>query len=114
MAAAVLLNISIQKENVKKKKYSDKFHDVILYMEQIIYSFKKQPKIRLALSDAQKVSSNRMKEAIEEVILNIDSKMSENIYEESLSIIQKDYDCKRLRSLHEFIIKIEKHMKKYH
>jgi hypothetical protein len=109
MAAAVLLNISIQKENVKKKKYSDKFHDVILYMEQIIYSFKKQPKIRLALSDAQKVSSNRMKEAIEEVILNIDSKMSENIYEESLSIIQKDYDCKRLRSLHEFIIKIEKH-----
>ena len=30
-----------QKENVKKKKYSDKFHDVILYMEQIIYSFKK-------------------------------------------------------------------------
>ena len=65
MAAAVLLNISIQKENVKKKKYSDKFHDVILYMEQIIYSFKKQPKIRLALSDAQKVSSNRMKEAID-------------------------------------------------
>lgn len=36
MAAAVLLNISIQKENVKKKKYSDKFHDVILLFLSII------------------------------------------------------------------------------
>jgi hypothetical protein len=78
-------------------------------MEQIIYSFKKQPKIRPTLSDAQKVGSCRMSELIEEVIVNIDSGMNDRIYEESLDIIRKEYDCKRLRSLHEFIIKIEQH-----
>lgn len=109
LAGAVVFNILYQKEERIRIRYLNKFHDVILYMEQMIYSFKKQPKIRLALSDAQKVSSNRMKEIIEEVIVNIDSKMTDKIYEESLDIIRQEYDCKRLRSLHEFIIKIEKH-----
>lgn len=108
-AGTVAFNVLFQKEEKIRRRYLDKFHDVILYMEQMIYSFKKQPKIRLALSDAQKVSSNRMKEIIEEVIVNIDSKMTDKIYEESLDIIRKEYDCKRLRSLHEFVIKIEKH-----
>ena len=113
LAGAVAFNILFQKEEKIRRKYLNKFHDVVLYMEQMIYSFKKQPKIRLALSDAQKVSSNRMKEIIEEVIVNIDSKMTDKIYEESLEIIQKEYGCKRLRSLHEFIIKIEKHGGEY-
>ena len=107
--ATVVFNIVFQKEETKRITYLNKFHDVILYMEQMIYSFKKQPKIRLALSDAQKVSSNRMKEIIEEVIVNIDSKMTDKIYKESLDIIGKEYYCKRLRSLHEFLIKIEEH-----
>lgn len=106
---ALIFQVFFEKEERTRRKYLDKFHDVVLYMEQMIYSFKKQPKIRMALSDAQKVSSNRMKEMIEEVIVNIDSKMTEDIYEESLDIIGKEYDCKRLWSLHEFIIKIEKH-----
>ena len=106
---AVIFQIFFEKEEKIRKKYLDKFHDVVLYMEQMIYSFKKQPKIRMALSDAQKVCSNHMKEMIEEVILNIDSKMTENIYEEALEVLKSEYDCKRLWSLHEFIIKIEKH-----
>lgn len=113
LAGAVAFNILFQKEEKIRKKYLEKFHDVIMYMEQMVYSFKKQPKIRLALSDAQKVSSNRMKEIIEEVIVNIDSKMTDKIYEESLDIIRKEYDCKRLRSLHDFLIKIEKHGGEY-
>ncbi len=67
---AVIFQIFFEKEEKIRKKYLDKFHDVVLYMEQMIYSFKKQPKIRMALSDAQKVCSNHMKEMIEEVILN--------------------------------------------
>lgn len=113
ICAAMFYNIAFHQEEKKRKTYLEKFKDVVLYMEQIIYSFKKQPKIRLALSDAQKISSPKMKEIIEEVIVNIDSKMTENIYEESLKIIQDEYDCKRLRSLHEFIIKIEKHGGEY-
>lgn len=111
--ATMIFNIIFQQEEKIRLGYLKKFNDIVLYIEQVIYSFKKQPKIRLALSDAQKISSPEMKEIIEEVIVNIDSKMTENIYEESLEIIQDEYDCKRLRSLHEFIIKIEKNGGEY-
>ncbi len=113
MGMAIYINTALLREEEKRKKYLKKFNDVVLYMEQMVYSFKKQPKIRPALEDAQKVSSDEIKEIIEEVTVNIDSKMSEQIYEESLKIIQDEYDCKRLRSLHKFIVKIEKHGGEY-
>lgn len=107
ISGAMIFNIAYQREEKIRVGYLKKFKDVVLYMEQIIYSFKKQPKIRPALLDSQKISSPEMKEIIEEVVVNIDSAMTENIYEESLELIQDEYDCKRLRSLHEFIVKIE-------
>lgn len=113
MAAAVYMTMALLKEEETRQKYLKKFHNIVLYMEQIVYSFKKQPKIRPALVDAQKVCSDEMKEIIEEVMVNIDSKMTDQIYEESLKIIQDEYDCERLKSLHEFIIKIERHGGEY-
>lgn len=113
IVAGIVFNSFYLKEEKKRECYLNKFKDVVLYMEQLIYSFKKQPKIRIALEDAQKVSSNQIKEVIEEAILNIDSKMEGDIYQESLNIIQHDYNCKRIRSLHEFLVKIEKHGGEY-
>lgn len=111
--AAIIYNVFYEIQEKIRKYYLNKYYDVVQYMEQMIYSFKKQPKIREALSDAQKVSTERMKEIIEEVLVSIDSKATENIYEESLDIIGKEYDCKRLRSLHSFLIKIEKNGGEY-
>ncbi len=111
--AAIIYNVFYEKQEKIRKYYLNKYYDAVQYMEQMIYSFKKQPKIREALSDAQKVSTERMKEIIEEVLVSIDSKATENIYEESLDIIGKEYDCKRLRSLHSFLIKIEKNGGEY-
>ena len=48
-----------------------------------------------------------MREVIEEAIVNIDSNKSANIYEDALAIIEKEYNCGRIKSLHKFIIKIE-------
>ena len=103
-----LLMPMLYKEEKKKIYYKKKFEDLISYMEQMCYSFKKSGKIRPSLIDAQKISDGEMKEIIEEVIVNIDSKMNEDIYEQALKILEEEYYCKRLVSLHEFIIKIEK------
>lgn len=113
MGVAVIVNSMLLKESEQSRMHLKRFNDIVLYMEQIAYSFKKQPKIRQALMDAQKVCSEEIKEIIEEAAVNIDSKMTDRIYEESLKIIQDEYNCKRLRSLHEFIIKIEKHGGEY-
>ena len=104
----VVCNVFLEKQDRIKKQYLAKYNDVVLYMEQMIYSFKKQPKIRMALLDAQKVSSIEMREVIEDAIVNIDSNKSANIYEDALAIIEKEYNCGRIKSLHKFIIKIEK------
>ena len=103
-----LLMPMLYKEEKKKSYYKKKFEDLISYMEQMCYSFKKSGKIRPSLIDTQKISDGEMKEIIEEVIVNIDSKMNEDIYEQALKILEEEYYCKRLISLHEFIIKIEK------
>lgn len=103
-----LLIPMLYKEEKKKSYYKKKFEDLISYMEQMCYSFKKSGKIRPSLIDAQKISDGEMKEIIEEVIVNIDSKMNEDIYEQALKILEEEYYCKRLISLHKFIIKIEK------
>ena len=113
MGAGVVFNYFYQQEELKRKRILDRFKDAIMYMEQMIYSFKKQPKIRPALEDAGKIGSQEVKELLEEVIVNIDTKESNNIYEESLSIIEKEYGCKRIKSLHKFLIKIEEHGGEY-
>lgn len=94
-------------EHTKEIKMKKKFSSVVLYLEQMLYSFKKRPKIREALIDAQKTSSNFMRELIEEVIVNIDTKMNENIYNDSLRIIEDEYGCRKMKSVHEFVMKIE-------
>lgn len=97
----------LYKEQDKKQKNLNKLNDTISYLEQMIYSFKKQPKIRVALTDAQKVSSTQMKEVIEEAVVNIDSNKTKDVYGDALDIIEKEYNCGRISSLHKFIKKIE-------
>ena len=113
MSAGVAFNYFYQKEEIKRRRLFERFKDGVMYMEQMIYSFKKQPKIRLALQDAQKIGSSEVKELLEEVIVNIDTNESENIYEEALELVEKEYKCKRIRSLHKFLIKIEEHGGEY-
>lgn len=108
LVSSLIVIYLLIKEQIKKNENKSRFEDIVSYMEQVCYSFKKTPKIRLALIDAQKVGSVQMKEILEEVIVNIDSGLKDNIYEESLKILEEEYDCKRLRSLHKFIVKIER------
>lgn len=113
MSAGVAFNYFYQREEMKRRRMFERFKDAVTYMEQMIYSFKKQPKIRPALQDAQKIGSSEVKELLEEVIVNIDTKESDSIYEESLGLIEKEYKCKRIKSLHKFLIKIEEHGGEY-
>ena len=66
MCAGVVFNYFYQREELKRKRLFERFKDAVMYMEQMIYSFKKQPKIRLALQDAQKIGSSEVKELLEE------------------------------------------------
>lgn len=86
-----------------------RFTDVSTYVEQMIYNFKKQPKILNALTDVRRLfnqSDNKMGTVLDAAIASIQK--DGNGYETALNLIYESYPCSRVKSLHRFMIKIEK------
>lgn len=110
--AATILMPSIfllQYRNIYEQK---KFEDVNAYIEQLLYSFKRQPKILTALQDTallfQGDKNSQIREAIENAIDHIQTGSAEtNIYREAFAYIEEEYGCKRLYKVHNFLIKVE-------
>lgn len=82
-----------------------RFRETIDYLEQMIYSFKKKPKILVSLQDVLTLSSGKMKEVIQEAIDYINSGMD---YKLALKPIEDQYGCDRMGVLHDFLVKVEK------
>lgn len=94
-----------------KNMYEHKrFLDLSDYMEQILYSFRSSNKILYALKDTQTLyeAGGKMHETIQEAVDYIESgKEGSNLYREAFSIIESEYPCKRLRSIHEYLKSVE-------
>lgn len=94
-----------------KNMYEHKrFLDISDYMEQILYSFKSTNKILYALKDTQSLyeTGGRMHDTIQRAVECIENgKEGEGLYRCAFSIIEKEYPCKRLRSIHEFLNSVE-------
>lgn len=92
-----------------------KFNDLVNYMEQMIYSTKRSPKILNALEDTRKLCEGEMAEAIDLAIDTIRTSdgRSGSIYKEALSFIEAKYACTRLYMLHDFLVRIEENGGKY-
>lgn len=86
-----------------------RFNELNTYMEQFLYSFRKNPKIINTLNDVLTLfPDGTMHNAIIEAINHIMyGEMSENIMKESLEIIETIYPCNRLKTIHNFAIKTE-------
>lgn len=96
--------------SLKTNKYEEKkIEDVSTYIEQMLYSFKKNSKILSSLIDALGVfPDGEMKDCIEQAINYIQTtQTSGNIYKEALQIIENKFSCRRIRSLHRYLIKVE-------
>ena len=94
--------------NIHEQK---KFEEITSYMEQLLYSFKRQPKILNALQDTlllfQDEENETLRIAIEKAINHIkNGTATRNIYEEAFAFIEEEYGCKRLYKIHNFLIKV--------
>lgn len=94
-----------------KNMYEHKrFLDISDYMEQILYSFRSTNKILYALKDTQTLyeAGGKMYETIQKAADYIENgKEEEDIYREAFSILEEEYPCKRLRSIHEYLKSVE-------
>lgn len=95
-----------------RKKYHNnhrmkEFSDVDIYLHQMVYSFIRTPKIHTALSDTYAIADGHLKALLKEALDELEYGMGDNVYYEALEIIEKNYNCSRIRTLHYFLINIE-------
>ena len=111
IALVVFMGFLIPKIMKAQFKYvyeQKKFDDATSYMEQMIYAFKKRPKILAALQETLTTADGRMAEVITDAINYIQEGVCEqNLYEEAFKIIEDEYYCTRIKALHSFMAKIE-------
>ena len=85
----------------------NRFNDVVNYMEHMIYAFHKSNKIREALVDVRDVTNGHIQEIVAEMLAYIDKHMEANVYQNAFEIIEDDYDCARMKLLHNYLIEVE-------
>lgn len=96
----------------QKKFEKQRLNDLHVYMEQVLYAFKKQaqPNILEALRDTLSIFNKNcmMKQAIEEAVKHIETQVSQNAAEEALSMIESYYHNDRLSTVHKLLLKMER------
>lgn len=110
LVAVVLLSIPKVLTSYYRNKYEErKYKDVTSYIEQMLYSFQRNSKILVSLNDALVVfPSGYMHDKILEAIEHIRySRADGNVYAAALKIIEDAYPCRRIKSLHRYMIKVE-------
>lgn len=84
----------------------NRFQDLVRYMEQMIYSFQKHPKIISGLEETEGLLDGEIQLQVRKVRERIE--MSQAItYKEAFYPIEGAYPCERLMEMHDFFIKVE-------
>ena len=93
----------------RQKTEEKRFSDVNIYLEQMLYSFRKSGKILSALLDVEKLfPTGSMGETIHEAAGYIQETYDgEKITEKALTIIETEYHTRRMVSAHRLMLKAE-------
>ena len=98
--------------NSYKRMYEQKrFADASLYIEQILYSFQKSGKVTSALKETRELfEEGKMRGAIDEAITCLETgiaKTNKGTLWEALTIIEKEYTCRKVHMVHKLLINSE-------
>jgi len=98
-----------------KKRYEvfqrnkKRFYEVSSYLDTLLYSFVKEEKIVLAISDvSQTLPQGDMKYLVEKAFDYMQMTFDEiAVLQEGLRMIEVEYPCQRLKDVHQFMIHVE-------
>lgn len=87
---------------------SNKKYEVLVgYLEQMIFAFKKSPKILDAYKTIVNIVDKDMKQCIEKAITIIETDTTGNGYQNAFAMIEKEYCCTRVKALHKLMLNVE-------
>ena len=97
-----------------KKMYEQKrFADAATYVEQMLYAFQKTGKVLSALKEARETfEPGHMRDIMDESIGHLEAGHSyseKSVLRESLDIVEKEYECRKIKTLHELLISAEEY-----
>lgn len=109
LAEAAALPRWIQ-EKRKQEKAQKRFTEVNIYLEQVLYSFRKSGKILAALIDVEKLfPEGKMANCIHQAVTAIrETYQGEQIMENALKIIETEYPAQRVIYAHRLMLKAER------
>lgn len=109
MIFALIMIPQHRKRYHKAKENQNRFFDVSLYLDTILYAFVKEEKVDLAIRDvSQTLPKGRMKELVDQALEHMLMTFDEaEILEESLRYIEEEYPCQRLKDVHQFMTHVE-------
>ncbi len=109
VGVAGIVAIPVLIANGYKQQYEQqRFSDVNQYMEQILYSFRGNKKIVQSLKDVLSVfGDGPMKSTIIESLEYVYNNNEGDVHKDALKIIEREYKCERLRTIHRFLLKVE-------
>lgn len=107
MIAAIMMVPGLVRNYFKELYEMRRFADVDIYLHQTAYSFMRTPKVNMALKDAQMISTGKLRKCIDKAVDELEYGMSEQVYASALGIIEDEYQCARIKTLHRFIINVE-------
>lgn len=109
MVFAIVMIPLHKKRYLKAKENQNRFFEVSLYLDTILYAFVKEEKVDLAIRDVyQTLPQGRMKTLVEQAYDYINMTFDEvEILEEALRGIEKEYPCQRMIDVHQFMTHVE-------
>ena len=91
------------------RKNKRRFYDVSNYLDTILYSFVKEEKVVLAMSDvSQTMPQGEMKDLTQKAFDYMQMTFDEaEVLEAALGMIEKAYPCQRIKDVHRFMVHVE-------
>ncbi|MEE1028365.1 MAG: hypothetical protein UH211_06745 [Agathobacter sp.] len=105
-----LLMINVHKKSYMKQLYqTERFESTSLYIDTLLYAFVKEGKILMAFEDVYNtledgILKNTVNKAISHMRMTFDET---EILGDSLKYIEEEFDCRRIKNVHEFMLHVE-------
>lgn len=106
---AVLAVPFLLKNAKKRKKERERFSDASIYMNQMLYAFKRKPKVFDSLRETFEIfPEGRMRETLESALrIYQEPESSGDLNRMALSAVEQAYPNDRLKRMHEYFCKVE-------
>ncbi len=98
----------LMRQRRKEDEQQELLEESSFYMEQLIYSFRKQRKILASLRDLALIAQGRLKSSVDEAVLRMEAHSSEeDLFRHGFSKIEEVYQVPLMNTLHTFLVRVE-------